>query len=363
MPGQSAYNATKYAVRGFTEALRQEMLVAGHPVGVTCVHPGGIKTAIARNGRVTAGQDDERDRRRALRPEAGQDDARPRRRDHRPGACSRTRPACLVGLDAHALHHFAKLTGSRYQDSSPAPSSARAEAADRSCRHGRCEVRARAPVRCEMTKWGGRPHWEFDGRYLGSDEHGDWIGFPAGTALHPPGADVRCPNDQVGLVPRRPARRARLAGHLPRPGRRRPAVRRHGDAAGLGRRRAARGRPRPRRGPGRDRRVWVDDEDEFADHRVRSATRPTRRRRAGVLRRGSRPPSAAATPPFDGARRAWLAAGWTWALSSRPPAAPSPAGRRAAAPACPARPCRAAPPPRRRAPSGRGSARAACGSG
>ena len=45
MPGQSAYNATKYAVRGFTEALREEMLVAGHPVGVTCVHPGGIKTA------------------------------------------------------------------------------------------------------------------------------------------------------------------------------------------------------------------------------------------------------------------------------------------------------------------------------
>ena len=49
VPSQSAYNATKYAVRGFTEAVRQEMLVAGHPVGVTVVHPGGIKTAIARN--------------------------------------------------------------------------------------------------------------------------------------------------------------------------------------------------------------------------------------------------------------------------------------------------------------------------
>ncbi len=52
MPGQSAYNATKYAVRGLTEALREEMLIAGHPVGVTAVHPGGIKTAIARNARV-----------------------------------------------------------------------------------------------------------------------------------------------------------------------------------------------------------------------------------------------------------------------------------------------------------------------
>ena len=57
MPGQTAYNATKYAVRGFTEALREEMLVNGHPVGVTCVHPGGIKTGIARNGRKTASED------------------------------------------------------------------------------------------------------------------------------------------------------------------------------------------------------------------------------------------------------------------------------------------------------------------
>ena len=49
VPGQSAYNAAKFAVRGFTEALRQEMLAKQHPVAVTCVHPGGIKTAIARN--------------------------------------------------------------------------------------------------------------------------------------------------------------------------------------------------------------------------------------------------------------------------------------------------------------------------
>ncbi|MFI7000106.1 SDR family NAD(P)-dependent oxidoreductase [Nocardia sp. NPDC050175] len=50
-PTQSAYNAAKFAVRGFTEALRQEMRIAGHPVGVSCVHPGGIKTDIARNMR------------------------------------------------------------------------------------------------------------------------------------------------------------------------------------------------------------------------------------------------------------------------------------------------------------------------
>jgi NAD(P)-dependent dehydrogenase (short-subunit alcohol dehydrogenase family) len=43
----SAYCTTKFAVRGFTESLRAEMLSAGHPVQVTLVHPGGIKTNIA----------------------------------------------------------------------------------------------------------------------------------------------------------------------------------------------------------------------------------------------------------------------------------------------------------------------------
>jgi short-subunit dehydrogenase len=43
----SGYCATKFAVRGFTESLRAEMLSAGHPVRVTVVHPGGIKTNIA----------------------------------------------------------------------------------------------------------------------------------------------------------------------------------------------------------------------------------------------------------------------------------------------------------------------------
>jgi NAD(P)-dependent dehydrogenase (short-subunit alcohol dehydrogenase family) len=55
--GQSAYAAAKFAVRGFTESLRIEMLIAGSPVRVTCVHPGGVKTAIARNGTVNAGDD------------------------------------------------------------------------------------------------------------------------------------------------------------------------------------------------------------------------------------------------------------------------------------------------------------------
>src|SRR5690242_7444564 len=56
-PGQGAYNAAKFAVRGFTEALRQEMLLAGHPVKVTTVHPGGIKTGIAQNMTAAEGLD------------------------------------------------------------------------------------------------------------------------------------------------------------------------------------------------------------------------------------------------------------------------------------------------------------------
>ena len=57
VPSQSAYNAAKFAVRGFTESLRQEMINARHPVKVTCVHPGGIKTNIARNGGQVDGYD------------------------------------------------------------------------------------------------------------------------------------------------------------------------------------------------------------------------------------------------------------------------------------------------------------------
>lgn len=53
-PGMSAYNATKYAVRGFTESLRQELDLTNCGVSASCVHPGGIKTNIARTARMNA---------------------------------------------------------------------------------------------------------------------------------------------------------------------------------------------------------------------------------------------------------------------------------------------------------------------
>jgi short-subunit dehydrogenase len=53
--GQAAYSASKFAVRGFTEALRHELVA--DDVGVTCVHPGGIRTRIAQSARVGSGVD------------------------------------------------------------------------------------------------------------------------------------------------------------------------------------------------------------------------------------------------------------------------------------------------------------------
>jgi NAD(P)-dependent dehydrogenase (short-subunit alcohol dehydrogenase family) len=51
-PGQSSYNAAKFAVRGYTEALRVECEIKGSPVSATCIHPGGIKTNIAKASKV-----------------------------------------------------------------------------------------------------------------------------------------------------------------------------------------------------------------------------------------------------------------------------------------------------------------------
>jgi NAD(P)-dependent dehydrogenase (short-subunit alcohol dehydrogenase family) len=114
MPGQSMYNAAKYAVRGLSEAVREEMLVAGHPVGVTVVHPGGIKTAIARNARYSAKEDGVEsaqffDKKLArMTPE--------RAAEIILKGVENDKARVLVGIDAHAVHHLAKLLGSRYQD-------------------------------------------------------------------------------------------------------------------------------------------------------------------------------------------------------------------------------------------------------
>jgi NADP-dependent 3-hydroxy acid dehydrogenase YdfG len=113
VPGQAAYNSAKFAVRGFTEALRQEMALAGHPVKVTCVHPGGIKTAIARNATAAEGLDAAElaelfDKR--LASTSAQRAARIILE-----AVHKNKARVLVGPDAKALDLVVRLTGSGYQ--------------------------------------------------------------------------------------------------------------------------------------------------------------------------------------------------------------------------------------------------------
>jgi NAD(P)-dependent dehydrogenase (short-subunit alcohol dehydrogenase family) len=113
VPGQGAYNAAKFAVRGFTEALRQEMAVNGHPVQVTCVHPGGIKTAIARNADSVDGHDSnalaelfENKLAKTSAESAAKSILR---------AVIGNRPRAVVGLDAKLLDVLVRVSGPGYQ--------------------------------------------------------------------------------------------------------------------------------------------------------------------------------------------------------------------------------------------------------
>jgi short-subunit dehydrogenase len=112
VPGQSAYNSAKFAVRGLTEAVRQEMLVNKHPVKVTCVHPGGIKTAIARNARAvgvdqrTTSELFDRHLARTTPDAAAETILR---------GMEAGKPRVVVGLDAKVLDLQVRLLGSAYQ--------------------------------------------------------------------------------------------------------------------------------------------------------------------------------------------------------------------------------------------------------
>ncbi len=111
VPGQSAYNAAKFAVRGLTEAVRQEMLVARHPVQVSCVHPGGVKTNIARAARSSDLSPDELaatfDKIAGLTPE--------RAAEIILAGVRRNRGRIFVGHDARALDLLQRTMGVGYQ--------------------------------------------------------------------------------------------------------------------------------------------------------------------------------------------------------------------------------------------------------
>ncbi|WP_067652734.1 SDR family NAD(P)-dependent oxidoreductase [Nocardia harenae] len=113
VPSQSAYNSAKFAVRGFTESLRQEMLLGKHPVRVTCVHPGGIKTAVARNASYAENVDGANaaslfDKKLAMHtPEmAAQTITEGVRKGH---------GRVLIGWEAKLLDLFVRFTASGYQ--------------------------------------------------------------------------------------------------------------------------------------------------------------------------------------------------------------------------------------------------------
>jgi NAD(P)-dependent dehydrogenase (short-subunit alcohol dehydrogenase family) len=92
VPTQAGYNSAKFAVRGFTEALQQE--VAGTGVHVARVHPGGVKTGIVRNGRIHETMDD------------GEIIVR---------GIERRRPRILVGPDAKVMDWLVRIFPVRYQ--------------------------------------------------------------------------------------------------------------------------------------------------------------------------------------------------------------------------------------------------------
>jgi len=114
VPKQSAYNASKFAVRGYTEALRMEMQLDRHPVQVSCVHPGGIKTNIVRAARASdadrprhSGMAADFDKLAMTTPErAAQIILRGVRRN---------RARILVGPDAGLFEFFSRLLGICYQ--------------------------------------------------------------------------------------------------------------------------------------------------------------------------------------------------------------------------------------------------------
>ena len=113
VPGQAAYNAAKFAVRGFTEALRQEMTAAGHPVKVTTVHPGGIKTNIARNMTAVEGFDKD-ELAQAFDQKLAHTTPQKAAQIILDGV-RKNRARVLVGADAKALDLIVRATGSGYQ--------------------------------------------------------------------------------------------------------------------------------------------------------------------------------------------------------------------------------------------------------
>jgi NAD(P)-dependent dehydrogenase (short-subunit alcohol dehydrogenase family) len=116
VPTQAAYNAAKFAVRGYSEALRQELRTTG--VRVTCVHPGGIKTEIALRGRhYQDASGAPTDTARVAAEFARTARTSPEQAASRiVGAILGEKPRLLIGADAYFIDALARLLPGRYDD-------------------------------------------------------------------------------------------------------------------------------------------------------------------------------------------------------------------------------------------------------
>jgi short-subunit dehydrogenase len=111
-PGQAAYAASKFAVRGFSEALRHEL--EGTRVQVTTVHPGGIRTEIARRARVGAGVDESKRERESERFECLAITTPEDAAERIVGGTLRGETRILVGRDAAQIDLIQRLNPTRY---------------------------------------------------------------------------------------------------------------------------------------------------------------------------------------------------------------------------------------------------------
>ncbi len=114
--GNSAYNASKFAVRGMTEALRIELDAAGSTVSCTCVHPGGVKTNIARTARTVRDNSPDAKSKEEL---AAQFDAVAKTTPEKAAqiilkAAAKNKKRVLVGFDAWLLDKIQRLFPTRY---------------------------------------------------------------------------------------------------------------------------------------------------------------------------------------------------------------------------------------------------------
>jgi short-subunit dehydrogenase len=114
-PGQTAYAASKFAVRGFSESLRHELRMAGSPVRLSVVHPGGISTNIARNARTGVAVTDNARRAQAIERFDAVARTTPKAAALRIiEGIEKNRPRILIGTDARVIDLLQRLRPARY---------------------------------------------------------------------------------------------------------------------------------------------------------------------------------------------------------------------------------------------------------